>query len=1482
MFFLSEISFGQVTLIPDPGFEQLLINKEYDTVLDGQVLTANISNVYALYIDDIQITDLTGIQDFTNLQILFFYDNSVTSLDVSNLQLLRILNCAKNNITSLNLSGMASLTSLVIGENPLTSVNLSNLPSLNDLHASSTPLLTSLVIDTSSLTYIDLSRSGLTALDVSHLPLLESLTVDENNLTQLNVTGLSALKLLNAYKNNLTELDLTGTNLNELYCSHNQLTSLSLKNQTALTTFGVSNNPYLYCIEVYDVAHFNSFPWWYKDSHATYKLDCNAIYLPDDNFEQALIALGYDDVMDDTVQRSVITGITSLDISGKNISDLTGIEFFTNLTELNCSDNPINGSMLQNMTKLTKLNCSNTGNYSFNFANLNLLEWLDCSQNNLADLDLQNNNNLNYLDCSNNGISNVAFTFDNPLEYMYCSNNSLFRIETFHLTKLKKLICNNNVIYDMDIRDLNDIVVLDISDNQISNMWLKPLPLLQSFKCANNSITKLQLFDFTSLTQLECQNNNLTFLNLKGTAISSLDCTSNSLSCISMNNPEITIGNPNFLKDENATFEESCQIGPFTLIPDIKFEQLLLNEGYDEVLDGKIPTNVAAGISNLSLYNMGISDLTGINAFTSLYSLDLQGNYLTNLDALIGMSWITSLYCSENEFVNLDFDGLGLTSVETFYCTDSALETINFGDGMPNLVELYLYENNLTALDLSMLQNLYMVECNNNQLTSLNIAGLQNLGEVDCSNNMLTDIDLSGIIYLGRIDCNENQITSLDFTETPEIYEIECRYNKISSLNISGLTNLYNLDCSYNELTQLDLSSAENLENLYCNNNQITSLSPISNYMSELECGENKLTTLDLSNVGEIQWLTCHENQLVSLTLNPSLGFLGCENNFLTSLDLSNSTNLYGLLIDSNYISSIDLTNLNLYYFSAVDNKYLKCIKVDDVEQAQSEWSWQIDGDAYYATVCNSCATATMWNETEWVPAAPDNNSIAFIKGTLNVTTDLEFCSLVLLEDAQLNVASENNIHVVGTLDIAETASLVLENNSNLIQSGNLDENRGIITVKRNEEMRRLDYVYWSSPVADQNLFAFSDKTLSNRFYSLDEPTNSFVAFANPANESFIAAKGFMVRAPNTFPANGNLATFNGLFNGRPHTGNISIDVTNSDASKGFNMIGNPYPSTIDADAFMDANPDIDVLYFWTHATQDPTASNYATYNASGAAEAATTSPGNEPNGTIQVGQGFLAKMAADAPQQAAVSFKNDMRIGNNENQFFRSATSIEKNRIWLNLSDSTKKLNQILTGYITNATNAIDSRYDGKLIETTGSKLYNIIENSEYVIQAKALPFTADDVVKLGFKTETGGNFIISIDHVDGLFAGDQSIFLKDNLTGIIHDLKQENYDFASAQGEFKDRFEIVYQAALGIKNPELSADTIILFKENGILNVNSQNLVMLEIQLFDLRGRLVYEKSAINLNVIKLHDLKAANQVLLAKITTTDNKTITKKVVY
>ena len=81
-------------------------------------------------------------------------------------------------------------------------------------------------------------------------------------------------------------------------------------------------------------------------------------YVPDDNFEQALIDLGYDDVLDDYVITDSINTVTTLDVSNDSISDLTGIEGFIALTYLNCGDNQLDSLDVSNNTALTNLYCN--------------------------------------------------------------------------------------------------------------------------------------------------------------------------------------------------------------------------------------------------------------------------------------------------------------------------------------------------------------------------------------------------------------------------------------------------------------------------------------------------------------------------------------------------------------------------------------------------------------------------------------------------------------------------------------------------------------------------------------------------------------------------------------------------------------------------------------------------------------------------------------------------------------------------------------------------------------------------------------------------------------------------------------------------------------------------------------------------------------------------------------------------------------------
>ena len=525
-----------------------------------------------------------------------------------------------------------------------------------------------------------------------------------------------------------------------------------------------------------------------------------------------------------------------------------------------------------------------------------------------------------------------------------------------------------------------------------------------------------------------------------------------------------------------------------------------------------------------------------------------------------------------------------------------------------------------------------------------------------------------------------------------------------------------------------------------------------------------------------------------------------------------------------------------------------------------------------------SCGDTTTWTGTAWTNGVPNTNMGVIIAGNYDLVGDLTACSLTVSGDAIVLVPAGSDFTISGPVSVAVGSSLTFENNANLIQTGSTTtlQNSGVITSIRNTSMRRLDYTFWSSPVVGQNLKAFSPQTVSppvgsSRFYELSENPTAFVA-VDPLMTSFGLAKGYSVRAPNNFPTNASLALFTGLFTGTPRTGDISIAATNTATTgTGFNLIGNPYPSPISAAALIAANPG--TLYFWTHYLQGANSSNYASFNATGAT--ASLSGGIMPNGTIQTGQGFLVHVAANT----AIQFNNLMRVGNNDGQFFRTANT-DRSRIWLNLNTATQSLNQILVGYLPGATQGFDAAIDGKL-NANGSTISTVMNNENYVIQGRALPFATTDVVPMGFKALTDDTYTISIDHVDGLF-DTQNIYLKDNVTGAIHDLKISSYSFAATTGTDNTRFEIVYDNLLATQTPKFDTNSVVIFKQNNVLNINAGKVTMKAVKVFDIRGRLVFEQSNINATTTSLTNLKAEQQVLLVQITADDNSVVTKKVVY
>ena len=199
-------------------------------------------------------------------------------------------------------------------------------------------------------------------------------------------------------------------------------------------------------------------------------------YVPDDNFEQALIDLGYDDVLDDYVLSSRIEQINDLDLSNKQISDLTGIKDFKELEILDVSGNNIS---LLNPADITDF-----------IMEINLRE------NVISELIMDNGNywnNLESINLSSNPVQNIVIKDLNNLMTLKCEScTSLASITLENLSDLYELSITGSQLAKIDLsKDVDDlydgggdvdlrnnqslecIKILDGYLNQIPQTWLK-------------------------------------------------------------------------------------------------------------------------------------------------------------------------------------------------------------------------------------------------------------------------------------------------------------------------------------------------------------------------------------------------------------------------------------------------------------------------------------------------------------------------------------------------------------------------------------------------------------------------------------------------------------------------------------------------------------------------------------------------------------------------------------------------------------------------------------------------------------------------------------------------------------------------------------------------------------------------------------------------------------------------------------------------
>lgn len=525
----------------------------------------------------------------------------------------------------------------------------------------------------------------------------------------------------------------------------------------------------------------------------------------------------------------------------------------------------------------------------------------------------------------------------------------------------------------------------------------------------------------------------------------------------------------------------------------------------------------------------------------------------------------------------------------------------------------------------------------------------------------------------------------------------------------------------------------------------------------------------------------------------------------------------------------------------------------------------------------------TTWTGASWDNGVPTITVDAIISsGTCPILVDTEVKSIIIQDGAVLSVDESITLTIQDNIQVLGSGQFIVNNNASILQNNASAVNVGNITYSRDAmPMRQFEFTYWGSPVAGQVLNVFSPLTLSDKFYSYNANVGVNNWVIENQNNVMTPGKGYAIRAPQGYTSTPQV--FSGQFVGTPNNGNVSANVVAFNPMLlNYNLLANPYPSAINVVTLID-NSNLGTLYFWTHnsaiASNVFTSDDYAIRTRTTGTAAVTG--GTAPGIYVAAGQAFFAS----AGTTTTINFTNAMRVAGNNSQFYRSAQDLPLNYyVHLNMTNTLGAFKQIAFGYQEDATNDYDFGSDA-LASTEGAiRFYSLIPSLSFGfgIQARAYPWSINDVIPLGYTTTQAGTFDIAIDHFDAFFT-DKDIFLEDTTNGTFHNLKNSAFSFSTAVGTFDTRFRIHYQD-LSLSNDDFvgNENSVYVFKENNQPKVVSTKSKIASVIVYDMLGRIVFSKDKVNASEVVLSDLIANNQALIIKTTLENNVTVAKKFIF
>ena len=695
----------------------------------------------------------------------------------------------------------------------------------------------------------------------------------------------------------------------------------------------------------------------------------NSTNFPDANFRAFLDS----EYSNHIITTSQLNSRTEMNVMNKNISDLTGIGYFTQLTYLNCYNNQLPSIDVSSNTRLTYLNVGYNKLTSINVAaNTELQElylqnnllsstlgvtnhsklktlWvhnnpsliaLNCSNNNLTNLNVSGCTSMTTLECYDNinlsGITGLASCTD--LRYLDCEECNILDLSGLSgLADVMEIYCARNQLHSLDLSQMDYLTTLDVSSN----------PLLTDLNCSSCWLQSLNVTDCTALENLECSYNNrlTTITGLAGcAALKYLDCTGCKITNLNalggLDNLERIYCGSNQLT--SLELSEKYFLRTLDVSGNTRLTYLLCTRSGLESLN----VSGCTALEDLRCFYNVLDSITGLADCTALTYLDCENGRICDLSALSGMPNLAEVYCGYNKLDSLDLSQINLETLVVsgnkqltyLLCSRNRLQSLNV-TGCTALEDLRCFYNfqlqSITGLaDCAALKYLDCEGCGISDLSAL--SGLDNLEQIYCGSNHLTSLevsekyslrtlDVSGNTQLTYLLCSRCGVESLNVRGCTALEDLRCFYNMLDSITgLADCTAMTYLDCENGRISDLSaVSGMTNLETLLCAHNRLTTLdvsgkhqlsefNVISNpLLTTLYCDSCNLTTLNLAGCGALEEVNCNNNHISSLNVTecPKLCILMCNSNELAQLDLGNNPELLVVWCRNNELTELDLSN---------------------------------------------------------------------------------------------------------------------------------------------------------------------------------------------------------------------------------------------------------------------------------------------------------------------------------------------------------------------------------------------------------------------------------------------------------------------------------------------------------------------------------------------------------------------------------------------